>query len=247
NTSSLPLKFVAIGIPEDGDKPNKCNFKTADGEVLYEFLLTSNSDDSRSTAEKLFGRDICEAIYLPIDDKRFLIDYRGIGIVNLESKKYSRLIGPWVDDSSLSNAYQISPLTSVAVVESIRSKYVETHEFAALIFHKTSTGDQLVEVVRLIGSSAEYVDGQSGEPMCATMDEDSYHGPGSPPLMATAISIPRISVDRSLRQAHLLFTVKTKNCKTGDVSTTQEQFSFDEKGGKMTDQKGAEVEISSFE
>jgi hypothetical protein len=243
-TSGLPFKHIGTPNYNSVNEISSCNLAVDTPQNLFDALLkkmTSRMSTSNELINRELIRDVCNASYLSLGSDRFLVRYRGLGIVDFGTMKYSRLTKRWVDQDYISDVHRLGKDISVALYrETISTSGVEGNNYFALFFLRKNSDEITVKYADLGRSSAAYVDEESGIPACTDNVDESKQSSG---VVSTIVS-PTVRTNVVRETAVLTFILRTKDCKSGKVSDISNQFVYSK--NQITDKHGKSIAIEQL-
>lgn len=151
---------------------------------------------------------LCSAAYLGLGNQRFLIDYEGLGILNLRTHTYTRPLTPNADGELISKSYVINERYAVRLYSFRDSQGAEDFQlYDALLFSPEGPGAVQVRIAFLGGAALV-----AGRADCLAAEKHLANYRYAPDGMF--VSPPRISVDRAVKKLYLSFTAEPSSCQS---------------------------------
>lgn len=238
----LPLQQIGkVVLIKQVLMTQRCDRESTLANAIYQLMLnhisTSGSTSKNSSLRDDFSPDVCRAKYLPLGEGRFLIDFWGIGVLDVRKRTYSPTSLPGTENDTFSVPYALDSTTSMRLYMGFFSQHEGWQGYSVFFFSRGQNGGVNVRFADLDRGG---VGDDSNQPIC----DNEEPGPDPDLEWATSLEPPRIQVDRRHHKAVFDFTRWTKNCATGELKSEHDVLIY--RNGRLFDGHGKEIEFNNF-
>ena len=173
----------------------------------------------------MLSTDLCRATYLYLGGDQYLLKFRGLGLFNLKTNRWSALSTGYASFQQFSPPVVLNANSLARIYSYYQAGNGQDHDgYWLLVFRRQPGGT--------IGISAgEFADTDagtdSGRPLCPYDDPN----PKSAEWWETSISAVSLTKASSPGQAEITFTFWKKNCKTGALHHAARALIYDDSKG----------------
>lgn len=236
------LPFQPLAQPSNATSESPCQIASPALRLIARKTISNITGLPYDVAKKrdaslvgMLSTDLCRATYLYLGGDQYLLKFRGLGLFNLKTNRWSALSTGYASFQQFSPPVILNANSLARIYSYYQAGNGQDHEgYWLLVFRRQPGGT--------IGISAgEFADTDagtdSGRPLCPYDDPN----PRSAEWWETSISDISLTKASSPGQAEITFNFWRKNCKTGEVHHATKELIYDDGDGLIEGHKKIDV------